>query len=116
MVLRNNRHSRKLRSWFLLATMLVSTHYCFSQEKTKTIPDGTEGDVMVLKDSADKKCKKQWNTINLGFTTMTFGIGMLFDYNAFSQDKNGQIQTDSLKDDLKSSFEVRDFRILSVVN
>ncbi len=103
----------ELRVVFLMMGIILTVSYTsFSQEKTKTIPDGTEGEVLVVKDTvAGIKPKKSWNEFNLGFTTLKIGGGFLVDYAAYSQDAEGKNQMDSAKVALKSGFKVRDSRI-----
>lgn len=77
------------------------------------VPDGTEGEFQPSKDSvatAGKKKKK--NQLDLGFTTMSFGLGFLYEYAGYGQDKNAKIQADSADVALDPAFKVRDFRLL----
>jgi len=86
----------------------------FCQEEKKIIPDGTEGQVHEEIDTASgKKVKKNWNTYNLGFTTLVIGAGALIDYAAYSQDEEGKKQMDSANVELKPGFDIRDSRIVA---
>ena len=50
-----------------------------TQEESDTVPDGTEGEVLVKKGAP----KKPWNEFDLGFTTFKFGAGFLYEYGWF---------------------------------
>ena len=96
----------------LLVILLMLPHLLFSQEKKKTVPDGTEGEVLELIDtSSAKKIKKSWNIFDLGFTTLRIGGGFLVDYAGYSQNEEGKNQMDSAKVELKAGFKVRDSRL-----
>src|SRR5882672_9539909 len=107
---------RELRVTCLLGFMIsIFPYYSFCQEQEKTIPDGTEGERLDIIDSTSAsvgKTKKSWNTFNLGFTTFKIGGAFLYEYAGFSQDETAKEQMDSARVDLKSAFDVRDFRVL----
>ena len=48
-------------------------------EESDTVPDGTEGEVLVKKNAP----KRPWNEFDLGFTTFKFGAGFLYQYGWF---------------------------------
>jgi phosphate-selective porin OprO/OprP len=87
-------------------------NYSFSQETPRIIPDGTQGEVMVVnkKDSASNQVTlrdwKDWNKFNGPLTTLTLGGGFLYDFVTYKPD-------DVIKKhfDLKPTFKVRDFRL-----
>jgi len=120
-VIFKNPHEQKI-SWstlrkasltcLLLCLLSGIPCHSFCQEPKKTIPDGTEGEVLVVTDTLPaKKKKKSWNTFNLGFTTLRIGVGFLVDYAAYAQDVEGKAQMDSAKISPKAGFKIRDSRI-----
>jgi phosphate-selective porin OprO/OprP len=54
----------------------------------------------------------RWRLFNGRITTFKLGAGFLYEYAAFSQDKNSKAQMDLLGTPLKDQFKVRDFRVL----
>src|SRR4030095_16094358 len=54
-----------------------------------------------------------WNEFDLGFTTVRIGGGYIMDFVTYSQDEEGQSQSDSLKIKLEPTFKTRDFRFLT---
>ena len=87
----------------------------FSQDTAKNIPDGTEGEMFQTpqKDTAKQTWnEKRWRLFKGKLTTFKLGAGFLYEYAAFSQDKNSKSQMDSLGTPLKDQFKVRDFRVL----
>ena len=98
----------------LLAFLFFNPCLSFSQEE-KTVPDGTEGEVLNIPSADTAEVKKKnlaWNEFDLKFTTIKFGAAVLVDYATFSQDEEGEAQMDSLNASLVSKFKVRDFRVL----
>jgi phosphate-selective porin OprO/OprP len=100
----------------LLAVMLLAlANSSFSQDTVRYVPNGTEGEVIPTLDARNKNNKpdkKQWNTFNLGFTTLTLGGGFLLDYAGYLQNDNGNKQMDSANVELNPGFFVRDTRIM----
>jgi phosphate-selective porin OprO and OprP len=95
------------------AVLLSFTGY--SQGVKDSIPDGTEGEMFVApkKDSAELSWnEKRWRLFKGRVTTFKLGAGFLYEYAAFSQDKNSKAQMDSLGTPMKDQFKVRDFRVL----
>jgi phosphate-selective porin OprO and OprP len=87
----------------------------YAQTVKDSIPDGTEGEVFQSpqKDtSALTWNEKRWRLFKGKLTTFKLGAGLLYEYAAFSQDKNSKFQMDSLGTPLKDQFKVRDFRVL----
>jgi phosphate-selective porin OprO and OprP len=115
-------YSTSIRSLLLQVTLialllLVIPGITRGQKDTaKVVPDGTEGEVMVTADSLTQATqanqKKPWNQLDLGFTTLKFGAGFLYEYANYAQDEEGEKQSDSAKFDLGPDFKVRDFRVL----
>jgi phosphate-selective porin OprO/OprP len=95
--------------------LFITSGNLLAQQEKKTLPDGTEGEVFIIpvKDSTSNKKKAlQWNEFDLGFTTIKFGAGLLYDYASFSQDADAEAQMDSAGVDMEPSFKLRDFRLL----
>lgn len=80
-------------------------------QEPKTVPDGTEGEVMEVLDSVPAK-ELPWNVFDGRFTTLKFGVALLYEYAGFSPDETTETQMDSLNTELKDAFDVRDFRVL----
>ena len=80
------------------------------QETPKTVPDGTEGEVIQVLDSTTQK--KPWNMFESSFTTFKFGAAFIYEYSAYGPDETAKTQVDSLDGELKNTFDVRDFRVL----
>lgn len=100
-----------LRTCLVAFITLMLPYAAQGQEQPKTVPDGTEGETLKVLDST-ASVKKPWNMIDAGITTIKFGLGTLFEYNAYSNDKTMDTQLDSLNGELKPEGFVRDFRIL----
>ena len=113
MVLRNSRYSGKLRSVLLVTTMLIITTYCFSQkDTTKTVPDGTEGLVLIVPPPDSLTKKLPFNEFDGSYSTFKIGFGYIADFATFKLSKVFQQQMDSANLDFKSMIETRDARIL----
>jgi phosphate-selective porin OprO and OprP len=97
--------------------MLFMLQYsCFSQEKTEYIPDGTQGEMLEVLDSAKLPAKwkdKRWRLFNGRFTTFKFGGGFLYEYAGYSQNEEGKSQMDSIGTVLEPAFAVRDLRLVA---
>ena len=99
----------------LISVALLVTVNGYSQTAKDSIPDGTEGEMFAspTKDSTKMTWnEKRWRLFNGRITTFKLGAGFLYEYAAFSQDKNSKAQMDSLGTPLKNQFKVRDFRVL----
>jgi phosphate-selective porin OprO/OprP len=86
-----------------------------AQDAKNNFPDGTEGEMFKApqKDTAKQTWnEKRWRLFKGKLTTFKLGAGFLYEYAAFSQDKNSKNQMDSLGTPLKDQFKVRDFRVL----
>lgn len=108
------RWTRILKTSLLIALLPL---YGQGQVTPKTVPDGTEGDVLTVPEKDTLATKKKaknlgWNEFDLGFTTLKLGVGFLYEYNGFVQDEAGKQQTDSIGSELKNAFGSRDFRFL----
>lgn len=100
---------------FLIIFSVVPSLKSFSQASKDSIPDGTEGEMFQApqKDTTKQTWnEKRWRLFKGKLTTFKLGAGFLYEYAAFSQDKNSKNQMDSLGTPLKDQFKVRDFRIL----
>jgi len=60
----------------------------------------------------ESKKPLEWNEFDLGFTTLKFGAGFLYEYAGFSQNEEGKEQMDSLNLVLENKFKTRDLRFL----
>jgi phosphate-selective porin OprO/OprP len=101
----------QLRVGLLVLIMLNLPCRSLGQELPKTVPDGTEGDVLKAADSS-KTEKLPWNMFDTSFTTIKLGAGFLYEYAGYTQDATAKRQMDSIGTPLKYDFDVRDFRIL----
>jgi len=112
-------NSRKFfsRSLPTLGLMLfILPYYCFSQEKKEYIPDGTQGEMLEVLDSAKLPAKwkdKRWRLFNGRFTTFKFGGGFLYEFAGYSQNEEGKSQMDSIGSVLEPAFAVRDLRLVA---
>lgn len=97
----------------LVAFIVLAVPYgIYGQDTIRTVPDGTEGEVMQVLDSNTPVDERPWNVFDGRFTTLKFGLGFLYEYAAFAPDETAERQMDSLNSELKSAFDVRDFRLL----
>lgn len=99
--------------FLILLAFIYSVPPAQAQQHPNQLPDGTEGEVLTspLIDSATgKPPKRNWNEFNLGFTTIKFGGGFLYDYAAFVQDDAAKVQMDSAGVVAENQFKLRDFR------
>ena len=101
---------RKVLLAFALLTLCSGS---FAQEKTKVVPDGTEGEVLPVADSIGTKKKDRWRLFNGRFTTFKFGMGFLYEYAGYKQDEAAKEQMDSAGTPLDAAFKMRDFRLLA---
>jgi len=98
-----------LRAYLVVLIVLLPFNV-LGQEKPKTVPDGTEGEVMQVLDSTTQK--KPWNMLDLGFTTFKFGAAFIYEYAGYGPDETTKAQLDSIDAKLEDTFDVRDFRVL----
>lgn len=91
--------------------LVILPFNAISQEKQETVPDGTEGETLIVLDSTSTK-KKPWYMIDTRFTTIKFGMGMLLEYAAYNPNETMETQLDLLNGELKNTADVRDFRLL----
>lgn len=90
----------------LMLLLLISYEHSFCQESTRVIPDGTEGEVMVVNDSATTGAKlKNWNEFDGALTTLRINVWYLEDFVAYKQDAASKEQFD-----LSPTFTMRDLR------
>ncbi|MDR7371358.1 porin [Flavobacterium aquidurense] len=96
----------------LLVVLVILPFHSFCQEtEKKTVPDGTEGDVLQASETT-KAEKLPWNMFDTSFTTIKLGAGFLYEYAGYVADATTKRQMDSIGSELKYDFDVRDFRIL----
>lgn len=98
------------KSLVLTCMCIVVLFICLrpAYAQTDTVPDGTEGESIVKIDAP----KKPWNELSLGFTTIKFGAGFLYEFGTFEQDQDSKTQSDIGDYRLEPTFKVRDFRLL----
>lgn len=93
--------------YLLMFLLLIPYEQSFCQEPSRIIPDGTQGEVFVVGDSAATGAKfKNWNEFDGPLTTLKIGGGFLTDFSAYKQDPVSKEQLE-----MKSSIKVRDVRI-----
>lgn len=99
----------------LIAGILLLPGLGFSQEKKEYIPDGTQGEMLEVLDSAKLPTKwkdKRWRLFPGRFTSLKIGAGYLVDYVTYLPDEVSKIQMDSAGNALESAIEVRDVRLV----
>ena len=97
--------------WIIVIGFLPGTAH--SQDTTKVIADGTEGETQLTKDSIVLiPPKKPKNQFDFGFTTFKVGMGFLYEFAAFGQNEESKKQSDSGGYVLEPTFKTRDFRVL----
>lgn len=96
---------------FLFYIILILPLSAVSQEKQENIPDGTEGETLIVLDSSSTK-KKPWYMVDTRISTFKFGMGVLLEYAAYNPNESMETQLDLLNGELKPTFDVRDFRFL----
>ena len=106
-------------SWLVIILLIffsvLPSLKSFSQDSKDSIPDGTEGEMFQAPSKDTTKHtwnEKRWRLFKGKLTTFKLGAGFLYEYAAFSQDKNSKNQMDSLGTPVKDQFKVRDFRVL----
>jgi phosphate-selective porin OprO/OprP len=101
------------RTWLPIACMVVFSAPCFGQETPKTVPDGTEGDVLTVlpKDSLIQKLPA--NQFDGSYSTLKLGFGYVGDYASYIQDDVFEHQTDSAGVNLQPKYLTRDFRVMA---
>ncbi|OOG76551.1 OprO/OprP family phosphate-selective porin [Algoriphagus sp. A40] len=99
----------------LILAVFFYSDFAFSQDTTKVvIPDGTMGEELESRDSLEKKkFPKNINIFTGRWSSFRIGLGFLYEYAGFSQDREGQQQMDSAGVVLENQFKVRDFRIFA---
>lgn len=99
--------------FLLMVVMLLSFGKVRGQDTLKSIPDGTQGEMLeVVKDSVPYEWKdKRWRLFPGRFSTFKFGGGFLYEFAGYSQDGTGKRQMDSIGTKLEPAFAVRDFRL-----
>ena len=105
-----NRHA-----WAAAILLLVSLT-AGAQERTKEIPNGTDGLVFNLPDSDLKKGFRKDlapNEFDGNYSTFKIGLGFIYDFSNYVQDAAFKQQMDSAGYSLGPTFKVRDFRVLT---
>ena len=95
---------------FLLGVIQGLPSPSFSQEKT--IPDGTEGVVLVVPPKDSLVQKLPGNEFDGKYSNFKIGLGYILDYVTYSQDDVFKAQMDSANLVLDPKWQTRDFRIL----
>jgi phosphate-selective porin OprO and OprP len=109
------RNTGLLSRLTVVAALLISTS-SYAQQKTDTLPDGTEGvtftarkaDTVFINEHHDLKPNEFEGT----HSTFRIGLGYIGDFTTYAYDGTFQRQLDSLKVSLDPTFKTRDFRIL----
>jgi len=90
----------------LMLLLLIPFNQSFCQEPIRVIPDGTEGEVMVVKESDTSGAKlKNWNEFDGPLSTLKINVWFLEDFVAYKQDAASKEQFD-----LSPTFIMRDLR------
>ena len=98
---------------FIILFLGVFPQFSHSQDTAKVLPDGTQGETQLAKDSISHIPTKQArNQFNLGFTTLKVGMGFLYDFVTYAQNDEGKKQSDSGGYTLEPTFKTRAFRVL----
>jgi phosphate-selective porin OprO/OprP len=101
-----------LQAGLLVCLLLALPCGALAQDTINTVPDGTEGEVMQVLDSNTPVDKRPWNVFDSRYSTLKFGLGFLYEYAGYAPDDTTVRQVDSTNSELKSGFDVRDFRVL----
>jgi len=96
----------------LVAVILILPDLSYCQTPNKTVPDGTEGVVHIIRpvDSMAKKLPP--NEFEGSVSTFKVGLGYILDGTTFKQSSVFKQQMDSAGLVFKSKIETRDFRLL----
>jgi phosphate-selective porin OprO/OprP len=108
--------SRRLTLPGMVSVMLLMLSWNSLGQKKEYIPDGTQGELLEVLDSAKVPTKwrdKRWRLFNGRFTTFKFGGGFLYEFASYAQDKQSKQQMDSVGSPLELAFAVRDFRLVA---
>ena len=81
------------------------------QEKD-TIPDGTEGVVLIVPPEDPQVKELPWNEFDGKYSTLKIGMGYILDYVTYNQDDVFKAQMDTANLILDPKWQTRDFRLL----
>jgi phosphate-selective porin OprO/OprP len=102
-----------LKLAYLAGTMLLMAPYnSFGQEEPKTVPDGTEGEVLTVIPEDTPAKTLPWNQFDGAYSTLKFGMGYAGDYAGFKQSDEFRQQMDLAGVEFKPAYQTRDFRLM----
>ena len=92
--------------------LLLLLNNSLAQEPVKTLPDGTDGSIFIVRkeDSIAKELPP--NEFNGSITTFKIGLGFIHDFAAYSQSATFRQQMDSAGLEVNNESKPRDFRVL----
>jgi phosphate-selective porin OprO/OprP len=98
----------------LVAAILFLSYHSYCQDTTakKTVPDGTEGLVLIVPPPDPQTKKLPPNEFDGSVSTFKLGFGYIADFATFKLSNVFKQQMDSANLDFKSTIETRDARIL----
>ncbi|HUM47058.1 MAG TPA: porin, partial [Chitinophagales bacterium] len=96
----------------LLVAILLLPYLSYCQQEEKTVPNGTEGEVLTILPGDSMTKKLPPNQFDGSISTFKIGFGYIGDYAAYSQSDVFRQQMDSAGLSFESKFETRDARIL----
>src|SRR4030095_5592054 len=96
----------------LVVVCLIFTNTSWGQEPAKTIPDGTDGSVLVIRTEDSLAKKLPANEFDGSLSTFKIGLGYIHDAVTYIQSDVFKQQMDSAGLAFDPMFKVRDFRIL----
>ncbi|HEX6225665.1 MAG TPA: porin, partial [Chryseolinea sp.] len=105
-----------LRVGLLAVILIMLSIFCYGQDSTRYIPDGTEGELLEVVDSnsgSQRWRDKRWRLFPGKLSTLKLGGGFLYEFAGFVQDENSERQADSAGYDVEAAFKVRDFRLVA---
>jgi phosphate-selective porin OprO/OprP len=79
---------------------------------TKIVPDGTEGILYAVDSNTGQTKNPQKNDFDGPVSTFRIGLGLIYDFTAYSQSDEFKQQMDSAKLNLSPNGRLRDFRVL----
>lgn len=97
---------------FLVVVILFLPFLSYSQQEEKTVPSGTEGEVLNIPPEDSLTKKLPLNEFDGSISTLKIGFGYIGDYATYSQNDVFKQQMDSAGLSFESKFETRDARIL----
>jgi phosphate-selective porin OprO and OprP len=97
----------------LMLLFLLSTTICYGQQPVRIEPNGTDGEVNILRPADTIAKKLPPNEFNGSYSTFKIGLGYIHDGATYIKSDVFQKQLDSAGLKMDPMFKVRDFRVLA---